>query len=299
VAAGASLNQPPEIIAAEFSGRVATINIEQFLRRLERQEKVAIDVQVIDKDTDDEHVIVTLTLQVSRSHFSDYGRTVIDSLMPQGDAVTSEDIDRRHAGTDYDPTDRAERFLENIASKNVKRLKSPVLSRAFSFALFVTGIYFLGLEMARSGREPVAFLATMLLIMPLIALWPSRTVWSVMQSTPRRAMRLLLIPIVLLCLFLVIFHSLTERPMGVYASIGVVLAFLGGFHALVADAAKSDSRSDLFLAREWFRQRLLSRPAAIRDEWIPYLDALEVPHHMKRVEEDERWGTTLSTFADL
>ncbi|HEY8133954.1 MAG TPA: hypothetical protein VII12_18910 [Thermoanaerobaculia bacterium] len=279
-------NQPPEIVRAQWSGWVETPEIEEFLRRLEKADKITLDIEKVNQGTDDEEEVVSVRLRVDRSHLSDYERAVIDALMPQSDEITSRDIKKIHAGTDFDPMDAAGAWLRRAFPEKKRTSKPPVLSRLLSFLLFAGGAVLLGMEAVRGGADPIPFVATLVLTNFLVAIWPT-------FQKPSLAIRLAFIPLILLFCVVLLVQTITNQPAGIYASVGAMLMTLGGFHIIVSNAAKSDRRpAALVDAREWFRNQ-----THIRDEWLSYVDALGLQHG-KRVGEDESWGYALCTFTE-
>ncbi len=274
-------NAAPEVIAARWGNWPPPFSIETFLRRLEREGKIALDVRTVDEGTDDEDKVVSIRLRVPRERLSEYDRRVIDALMPTGNQVDSRDIQQRHAGTDFDPMASAEKYVHDLrdTSRGVKR--SPRLSRLFAFALFAAGMSLIVIGMTRNAiEEPVPLFATLIFLSPLVALWPSRRVsW-------------IWIPLFLMFAFLAVLHSITPQPLGTYSSLGVLLALIGAFHAMAAGAAVSGKPPDLVAAEAWLR----SQRDHVRSEWQPYREALGLEKARSK-DDDEDWGWTLSTFA--
>ena len=172
-------------------------------------------------------------------------------------------------------------MLFRSRDKTDSRKRSPGLSRLFSFALFATGVVLIVLDtVQRQAEDPAALIATVVFLTPLVAAWPSRKI------------ALSWIPLVLMCVFLAVVHSITPQPLGVWASIGVVLALLGAAHALIADAAFAAKPPDLVAAERWLRSQKR------RKEWQPYVEALGIEKASKEAVEDEDWGYKLWTFTE-
>ena len=278
------LNQPPEIVRAKWTGSLETPEIEQFLRRLEKAGKISLDVETVNKDTDDEEDLVTVRLRVDRSRLSDYERSVIDALMPNADEITSKEIEKAHAGQDFDPMDAATSWLERAWPRKKRVAKAPALARFLTGLMFVVGALLLGAEAVRTGQNPIPFVATLVLCNFLIAMWPS-------ISNARAAMFFVIIPLVLLFAVVLMVQTITYQPPGEYASLGALLMTLAAFHGIVAGAAKRDGRTpELVAAREWFHAQ-----PHVREEWVPYLEALGL---REPEASNEEWGYALTTFAD-
>src|SRR5438094_3906799 len=132
------------------------------------------------------------------------------------------------------------------------------------------------LDMTRNRIEdPVPLFATLIFLAPLVAIWPSRK------------LTLIWIPLLLMCVFLAIVHSITPQPLGVYASIGVLLALIVAAHAMIADAGVGGKPPELVAAEAWLRSQ---RPR--RKEWRPYLEAVGIEKPDKNGDEDDDWGHT-------
>jgi hypothetical protein len=292
-------NEDAEVIGARWSGRPAHLTIERFLRRLERQGKVALDIGRINEDTDDEDFVVSIRLRVARNQFEDFERLVIDELIPKGNEIDSRDLRRTHANRDFDPMARAQEWLSALARKNSRLQKTSLASRAFSFALFFTGFALLVADVTRRQSEAVVLLSPWLLIM-LVAFWPSRFVWRLTRKW-RYGGLLLWIPILIMLAVVVLVHTAIAEGLGLAGSIGILLACVGAYHATVADAAKSGGTEvqrmvDLAAAEAWFRRELRSAHPRIRKEWQPYVAAFGLSDE-ERESEGEDWGWALQTHA--
>jgi hypothetical protein len=278
------LNQPPEIIRAKWTGSPQTPEIEEFLRRLEKAGKITLDIETVNKDTDDEEDLVTVRLRVDRSRLSDYERSVIDALMPNSDEITSKEIEKAHAGQDFDPMDAAGDWLRREWPEKKRVAKAPFISRFLTGLMFAGGAVLLLTEAVRSGQNPIPFVATLVLCNFLIAMWPS-------IGNARAAMVLAIVPFVLLFAVVLLVQTITDQPPGEYASLGALLMTLAAFHGIVSGAAKRDARPpELVAAHDWFRAQ-----PHVRDEWLPYLEALNLRQPQA---SNEEWGYALSTFAD-
>jgi hypothetical protein len=262
--------------------RPSSPSIESFLRRLERDGEIALDIRTIDEGTDDEDHVVNIRLRVPREQLSEYERLVIDALMPKGNEIDSREIQQRHSGTDFDPLKSAEKWLRDTRDTARSAQKSPGLSRLVSFALFAGGMWLIVLDLTRNSVEPVPLFATLIFLSPLVAVWPTRR------------LSLIWIPLLLMSVFLAIVHTITPQPLGIYTSVGVLLALVGAFHAIAADAAVRGKPADLIAAEAWLR----SPQAHLRTEWRPYLEALEIEKAGTKEDSGEDWGWTLSTFAE-
>ena len=286
------LNEAPEVIAARWSGRNSYPSIEQFLRRLERQGKVSITI-----DADER---VSLRLLVPRERLTSFERSGIDSLIPDGWETSSDDIQRRYAGQDFDPTDSIWAEIQRIRTSSMMRAAVPWYAKLISIALFVTGLYFAIQESVRMGREPAVLAAGVV------------GSWIVYSLSPRKT-PLLLIPLVVLTGLMVFLHFTADLSPTYFASAGLALMFLGTYSAVLARSMTryAPEVAPLAHARAWVTNELKSPAPRLRDEWIPWLLALDLGNNIERwrrrnpmsgqwtgnapPEPEEEWGGALMT----
>jgi hypothetical protein len=276
------LNQPPEIIRAKWTGSTQPPSIEDALRRMEKEGKISLDVQTVNSEEDD--YLVTVKLRVDRSRLSSFERCVIDSLMPGADEITSKDVEKAHAGQDFDPMDAATDWLERSVPALKRARKAPRAARVITGLLFLGGIVSMFVDVARTHQFPVALVGALIATNVFVALWP-------ILGNARVSMVLAVIPFAVFLAIVIAAQALTYQPLGEFASAGVTLIALGGFHGLLSTAAKGEGQpAELVQARDWFREQ--PQP---REEWIPYLEALGL-RDTKTSNED--WGYAFCTYAD-
>jgi len=311
--------EPPEVVEAVWSGRAPYVSIEQFLRRMERERKLSINIEKL-SDDDDEDYSVTLRLLVPREQLTPYERAGIQMLVPEGWEATSEDIRRRHKELGFDAGSLLRVLLTAMAAASKRRERAPWYSRLTSFALFITGIYFAFQETVRLGHEPVVIAATLICCSMIFSIWPSSIARAVTRESIAGTL-LLLIPLVILTAIVIAIHFAGEVPPGYFASAGLSLAFLGTYKAILAGSATRDSPeiARFARARRWLRNELKSNTPRLRDDAIPWLNALGLSGDIDRwrrrnqtaesrfassgwtgnlppePEEDEDWGTALMT----
>ena len=87
-------SEPPEVIAARWSARATYPNLEAFLRRLEREHKIALTIEprtvTFDGEEMEDDPLVKIRLLVPREELSSYERAGIDKLITTGWEVTSD-----------------------------------------------------------------------------------------------------------------------------------------------------------------------------------------------------------------
>jgi hypothetical protein len=330
LARGAVFKEAPEVIQARWSGDAAFVSIEPFLRRLERERKLAIVIEQRqipmepgDQDDDDDanETIVTLRLLVPREQLTPYERAGIDALIPDGWETSSEDIQKRHEGTEFDPSDALRAYLVKLAAEAKKAAGAPWYSRLTSLALFVAGVVIAFQDTIRNGREPAVTAAILVSCSMLYNIWPDSIIRPAVRARLAASL-LLLIPLVLMTAAIVFIHFTGEIPPGFYGSAGLAIAYLGTYKALLAGSASRDTPevAQLARARRWLRNELKSERPRLRDDSIPWLTALGLGRDIERWRrrnetaesrfassewtgrapvpaDDEEWGAALMTLA--
>lgn len=280
-------NEPPEIIATRWSGTPQAPRIETFLRRLEKQHKLGITI---------EENKVSLRLLVSRDQLSPYERSAIDALIPEGFETTSDEIRKRG---DFDPSDALVSYLAKFAKEINGPAKSPWWSRLTSFVIFAYGLYLLVWDVARHHDEPILFFAALVASSMLTSIWPDNFTRMMVRNT-LWAVLIPLVPIALVSALVLAVNLAGQTPPSLEASVGFALVMLAVTKASLAASGTRDSRTalqrrrELVRARRWFQQELRSEHPRIRDDQIPWLEALGLRMRgARRVEEEEDWGDAL------
>ena len=237
-----------------------------------------------------------MRLRVRRDQLTKFERLVIDDLIPKGNEIDSRELQEMHASRDFDPMAKAQEWVYALARESRSLRKTSRASRAFSFALFLTGFVLVIADAIRRNPHPAVMLSPWVVAV-LTAVWPSQSVWRRTRKS-RYGGLLLLIPMVVMFALIVLLHTSIAEPLGAAGSIGIVLACLGAYHAMVADAAKSGGNAvarivDLAAAEEWFRRELRAAQPRTRREWQPYLAAFGLRDEIDK--EDEDWGWALQT----
>lgn len=281
-------NEPPEVIAARWRGYTEpSPRLEPFLRRLERQQKVAL---TIESEND-----VTVRLLVPRGQLTDYERAGIDVLMPSGSEVTSAEIRQRE---ECDPSEALYTLLTYIAAENMTRIKAPWYARLTSLAMFAAGIWLCGLEIVRFHREPVMLAAGLVLSSGTNG-WPDGWVRSLIVRS-RWWMLVMLAPAVVYTAAIFFSAFAAEMPPGVYGSAGFSLMLLAACKAVFDSTtarpprAVRIRRAELAHARAWLQRELKSPTPRLDPDAGPWLLALglRVPPQLQAARE-ENWGESL------
>jgi len=232
-------NEAPEVVEARWSGRAPSISIEQFLRRLEREHKIALTV--------DENR-VAIRLLVSRERLPPYEQAAVYTLMPEGWETTSDEIQQRHKGENFDPADALRLQLLLIAHAAKKRERAPWYSRYTSLAIFLTGAYFAFQETVRYHRAPVALAAALIASAMLFSIWPSGVLRDAMRDSLKPSL-FLLIPLAIMTAVVIAIHFASEAPPGIFAGAGSSVMLLGTYKAILASCATRGSSEIAQLGR--------------------------------------------------
>lgn len=270
-------SQPPEKVEARWSGHAPYVTVERFLRRLERERKIAITVEKRDEEVFD---LVRLRLLVPREQLSPYEGLGIQILMRDGWETTGDEIRARQDEEEFDAGGALNLAVQNTAAEAKKQQRAPWYSRLTSFVLFLTGIYFALQETVRFHREPAVLVATLIAASLLFNLWPHSITREAVRSSLRNAL-LLLIPLAIFTAILVAVHFVAPMPPGFFASAGMSLAFLGTYKAILANSAPRGD-AQLARARDWLRRELTSPTPRLRDDAIPWLNALGLHRDIAR-----------------
>ena len=270
-------SQPPEKIEAQWSGRAPYVTVQRFLRRLERDRKIAVTVEPRGEEEDD---LVTLRLLVPREQLTPYEGLGIQILMRDGWEATSDEIRARQEEEKLDAEGALNLAVQNTAAKAKKDQRAPWYSRLTSFALFAAGIYFALQETVRLGREPAVLGVTLIAASMLVSIWPDSLTREAVRSSLRNALFLLL-PLAIFAAILVAVHFAAQMPPGFFASAGMSLAFLGTYKAMLANSAPRGD-AQLGRARHWLRRELKSPTPRLRDDAIPWLHALGLQDDIAR-----------------
>jgi hypothetical protein len=282
-------NEPPEVVAAQWSGKVTASRMEPFLRRLEAQRKVAITViPAAEDDVDDLGDQASIRLLVPREQLTPYERAGIDALMPPGAWESTSAVARKHQQElGFSAPQLLELLLTGVARAGGGRGKAPWYSKLTSFALFAFALVLLGIELVRHNREPVLFAAALVASSMLTKFWPEDLVRAAIRRSPRWTL-LALAPITVAIAAVAFVHAAGEMPAGMYAAAGFSLALFATVKAMLAAAATREGRdarrrhAELLLLRRWLRAQLQSPQPHLRDDAIPWLQALELDRDLAR-----------------
>ena len=283
-------SESPEVIAAQWKGVTPAPSIETFLRRLEKQRKVGITIEripiPIDGEEDDEELKVHVRLLVPRTQLNDYDRAGIDALIPSGMEISSDEIQTKYKGADFDPTEALESALKHVADKHHGPAHDVWYSKLLSFALFWSGVILLAVN-----YEKRMAIAAAVLTVGLAIFWPS--------SLTRRLRFGFFLPLlaIVIASAATLYINLTGPIPTPYASLGFALIALAAIKATMSQSTGRQSREalvrhgELAAARRYLMTAPMVRPDA--DDW---LEALALPRRNERKPESEDWGSVLMRF---
>jgi hypothetical protein len=135
-------------------------------------------------------------------------------------------------------------------------------------------------EAVRLHREPAVLGVTLIAASLLFTIWPDRITREAVRSSLHNAL-FLLFPLAIFTAIVVAVHFAAQMPPGFFGSAGMSLALLGTYKAMLANSA---SRGDAQLgrARNWLRRELKSPTPRLRDDAIPWLNALGLQDDIAR-----------------
>jgi hypothetical protein len=293
-------NEPPEIIAARW-GRPTRPRIEAFLRRLEKQRKLALTIEnIAETDDSDADVKVNLRLLVAREQLTGYERAGIDALIPEGWEASSDQIRARHPEDDsFDPSDILYAHLMKVAAESAGPQKSPWYSRLTSFLLFAAGFALLILNVKESPHQALLLFAGAVGASVLTGMWPEG-VTRVLLRAGIWAVLIPLIPIAAATAAVLAVNFAPQWPLGMYGALGFSLIMLAVCKASLAASATREPRdqmarrAELARARRWLRDEVRREHPRLPTDIAPYLEALGLPvRGVQRVELTEEWGDSL------
>ena len=269
-------NEAPEVVEARWSGRAGFPTVEEFLRRLERENKIALTIG--------KHR-VSIRLLVPREQLSDYDRAGLSVYLPEGVWETnSDEVRQRRKGAEFDLDDLLRVLLQAIANTTKRNESAPWYSKLTSFAIFITGIYFCFQEVVRMEREPVIVAAALIFSSMLFSMWPSSLCRYAIRNSVSRVLWLLL-PLAIITAAVITIHFAGEVPPTYFGSAGFSVAMLGLYKAILASSAtRGDGR--LARARNWLRNQLASATPHLRPDALPWLNAL----YLQREVEKSNWA---------
>jgi hypothetical protein len=268
--------EPPEVVAAQWTGIASAPRIEPFLRRLEKRGKLRIGVE---PRGEDDEPLVTLRLIAPREQLSPYERAGIDALIPDGWETSSDAIVKRRDYEGFDPLATLTAELNRIAVEHGGKAKAPWYSKLTSFAIFAGGVYLLLQETIRYQHEPALLVAALVFSSSLSSIWPDVVVRTAIRNRLRWSL-LLLIPALIATAAMAFAYAALEQPPGVYGAAGLSLLLLATYKAMLAANATRAPRTarqrlaELARARTWFRAELRRDHPRLRDDVIPWLEAL-------------------------
>jgi hypothetical protein len=287
-------SEDPDVLAARWNGRARYPAIEPFLRRLERQRKLAITLEQPDTTTETDGAddddpplpIVRLRLLVPREQLTPYERAGIDALIPNGREISSADIQNRADLEDFDPSEALYTELQTIAAGSKTMPPAPWYSRGSTFLLFVAGLYVAGMESVVLQREPIVLVAALVFSSMMYSFWPS-VAGSLVRKSAKWTL-LLLVPVVLATALIFFVPFAAELPPGVYAFGGMSIMLLAACKGIFAASATRGAsaglqdRAGLADAREFLRAQLRGETPHIAEETLPWLDALDLRREVER-----------------
>ena len=281
--------ESPEVIAAQWKGVTIAPSIETFLRRLEKQRKVALTIDrvaMVNEDgEDDEDLKVRVRLLVPRTQLNEFDRAGIDALIPSGMEISSDEIQTKYKDADFDPTDALQSALKHIAGKHRGPHGDAWYSKILSFFIFWGGVVLLA-----THYDKRAVIIAAVVSVGLTLLWPA--------ALTRRLRFGFFLPLfaIVVATAATLYANLTGPLLPPLASLGFALIMIAAIKTTMSQSSGRETREglarqgELAAAREYLRTAPMVRPDA--DDW---LEALGLPRRGGGKAEKEDWGYTLTS----
>ncbi|MEO8500863.1 MAG: hypothetical protein ABI565_08095, partial [Vicinamibacteria bacterium] len=104
--------QAPEIIAAKAGRTRGSPSLKTALSRMAAHKRLSITIE--SPATDETEALVRLRLNTDGSKLNPFEARLVDRLFSQSDEVTSEDVQKRHRGREFDPDDLVEGVVRDL-----------------------------------------------------------------------------------------------------------------------------------------------------------------------------------------
>jgi hypothetical protein len=270
----------PELVGAAYDRRIAGPEVAAVLARMHGESKLASRVAAGARGWNN----LELWLLVDREELTGYERELVDSLFVEGRTTSCDRLQQRYAGSGFEPAEILRRYLsEPLGALAGTRAAFPWPLRA-ALAASCLGLV-LAMFAAPTGLVPLALASVLGALGPLWGAFvfgpswsrdperPSSEAWPAIASTGASA--------ALLALLIAVWPSLP-----VVAVLGTAAWGLLGVAMVARAAASRESfegfglRLNLCAARRFFVAELERPEPRIRDEWLPYLIALDLTRDM-------------------
>lgn len=266
----------PELVGAAYDRHIAGPEVAALLARMHGESKLASRVASGARGWNN----LELWLLVEREELSGHERELVDLLFFEGRTTSSDRLQQHYGAAGFEPGELLQRHL-NAASDALLGLRPRLRWPARAAVAVACLVLPLTLFTPASGIVPVILAVVLGGLGPL---WGASVFAPRWSRDPERSASsawpcLLSTAASLLAILLLILAWPSLPPLG---ALGVSAWGLAGA-ALVARAlARRESpegfglRRNLLAARRFFAQELERPEPRLRDEWLPYLIALEL-----------------------
>jgi hypothetical protein len=275
----------PELAGAAYDGRIAGPEVAAVVARLCGEGKLASRVAAGARGWNN----LELWLLVERDELSGYERALIDHLFIAGKVTTSTDLlQLEYRGVGFEPASILRRLLKEAC--DAKLGLGPALRWPFGLAL-VHGAAAVGLLLMTRSAAPGAILPLLAgatgMVGPLSAafIFAPRYRRDPEQS-PSGARAIVAAAgasVMAVALLIATLPSLPASAPLAVAAWGVLGVVLVAVAAASRESAEGLAwRRHLFAARRFFATELARPEPRLRDEWLPYLIALDLTSEVDR-----------------
>ena len=274
------LRHPPEVVRGLMWTQPKPPLFEEVLRRLAGEGKISIEI--LDPATDESPPRTQLRLLVPRESLHSWEAELVDAVFGDSEQITSDEIQQRHHGGDFDPDEILRDAFERTVPEK-PRSRRP-LAGLLGFLVVSIGVALVVWDARQTARpELFALFAGALGAMVLQAAFP--TDWWLGRSL--RSIPLLLIPVAALTVANVVFQLVPNVPLDGAAACGLALMLLGGYQSFLSRAPKLRGEAGreveaLWWSRTWAAAELTKPHPALHDSWIPHLRALGLEQNLVR-----------------
>jgi uncharacterized membrane protein YgcG len=299
------LKYPAEVVGAAWDETVGPPEVVALLARMTSEGKL----ESIAGEKASGGSSMTLRLKVDRATLAGHERTIVERLFFDGRGETSTDAVKAHYQSQgFNP---AQEITSELEAKVEELVPPGKRARPSSFAgrtLFLGGVALLAIAWMIGDLSPAAIVAAIIVLVVALIGWLATLAFRMNVKMGRVAAAFCLIPALTIAAAAAAFlwfwvgtGDVELHPVTIAAVVSLALAFVTGLVNSMKSRQHREAlavRKRLAAAREFFRAELRKDEPAMRDEWYPWVLALELG---KQVDDwsSRRPATTTSDDRDL
>lgn len=280
----------PEVVGAAWDRKTGAAEVAALIARLTLEGKLTSEVREA-QTWGSKHEVLHLTLSCEREELGTYERELIDKLFFDGRTQTDTETVREHYKQQgFSPASVITRGVEQrLPGAFRAKLKLPPWKAWLTAGSLALGAVLAALGWERSDDAAGAGIAMAIGMLVLFGVGAisAASYRKHVDRTQRRLAWGLIAPSLM---WLVMASMLLGQPLtlGVLAAIGFASVCFAFLHSLLNQLHSREppdvmtARRSLFVAREYFKRELASERPRLKDEWFPYLVALDLGPNMTR-----------------